>query len=106
MSEIKKRQCADPEYIKKLSESHKGISPPNKGVPMSEEQKRKLSIAKTGCKGHGQRRVLCVETGMIYESLTIASKETGSNLSKIVEVCKHNRRTTNGLHWEYVRVQT
>lgn len=36
------------ESRRKLSETHKGISPPNKGKPMSEEQKRKISVA---CKG-------------------------------------------------------
>lgn len=102
ISEIKKRQSADPEYRKKLSECHKGISPPNKGIPMSEEQKQKLSIAKTGCEGHGKRKVICIETGKIYDSLTQASKEEHVNMGKLVEVCKHHRKTTGGLHWEYL----
>lgn len=101
--EIKRRLDANPEYRRRLREGHKGISPPNKGKPMSEEQKIKLSIAKRGCEGHGKKKVLCVETGVIYESLTLAAKETGTNITKIVEVCKHHRHTSNGLHWEYAR---
>lgn len=100
---IKKRLDADPKYRKHLSEGHKGITPPNKGCPMSEEQKKKISIAKRGCEGHGKKKVLCVETGVVYDSLTAAAKETGANITKIVEVCKHHRRTTNGFRWEYVR---
>lgn len=101
LREIRAKLNNNPEYIKHLSESHKGKSPSNKGIPMTEEQKRKLSLAKRGCVGHGLIKVLCVETGVIYGSLTEASKATGSRVEKICEVCKHNRKTTNGFHWEY-----
>ena len=37
------------ETKKKLSESKKGQIPPNKGKPMSEEAKRKLSASRKGC---------------------------------------------------------
>lgn len=106
LREIRARLNKNPEYIRHLSESHKGKSPANKGVPMSDEQKRKLSIAKRGCEGHGFVRVLCVETGVIYDSLTEAAKATGSRREKICDVCRHNRKTTNGFHWKYVGEQT
>lgn len=106
ISEIRRRQAKDPEHIKRLSESHKGVTPWNKGVPMSEEQKRKVSLAKRGCEGHGKRAVLCVETGIIYESITQAAKITGANMGKIVQVCKHQRHTAKGYHWEYVGVES
>lgn len=102
ISEARKRQFDDPEFRKKMSECHKGITPPNKGIPMSEEQKKKVSLAKMGCEGHGKRKILCVETGIVYESLTQASKETGANMGKLVDVCKGHRKTTKGFHWEYV----
>ena len=101
LSEIKRRLDADPEYKKHVSESHKGKSPANKGCPMTDEQKKKISLAKQGCEGHGKRKVICIETGIIYDSLTLAAKETSTNISKIVAVCKHERKTTNGFHWEY-----
>lgn len=104
ISEIRRAQCADPEYIKKLSLSHKGIPAHNKGVPMSEEQKRKVSLAKMGCEGHGKRKVLCVETGIIYASLAEATQKTGLNTGKICEVCKGTRHTTGGYHWQYAEV--
>lgn len=102
LREIKRRLDNNEEYKKHISEAHKGITPPNKGVPMSEEQKRKISISKKGCEGHGKKKVLCVETGVIYDSLTSAAKETHSRIGKIVEVCKNNRCTTNGFHWQYI----
>jgi hypothetical protein len=36
------------EQRKNISISHMGIEPPNKGVPMSDEQKIKIGIANTG----------------------------------------------------------
>lgn len=102
LREIRSWLEQNPEYKRHMSESHKGIAPPNKGVPMSEEQKRKISLAKRGCVGHGQKKVLCVETGIVYDSLTEAAEKTGSRIEKIVDVCKHSRHTTNGFHWEYM----
>lgn len=101
LSEIKRRLDANSDYKRHVSESHRGNAPANKGCKLSEEQKKKISLAKRGCKGHGQKKVLCVETGHIYESLTAAAESTGTRIEKIVDVCKHNRKTTNGFHWEY-----
>ena len=101
ISRIKKAQSASTEYRKKLSEAHKGITPPNKWKPMSEEQKRKVSLAKMGCEGTGKREVVCIETGIVYSSLAEASKQTGANISKICEVCRGNRHTSGGYHWKY-----
>lgn len=102
MSEAKKRQYADPIYRKRLSECHKGITPHNKGVPMSDEQKKKVSEAKKGIPNEKNRRkVICVELGKTFSGLIEASKETGANITKICEVCKGNRKTAGGYHWRY-----
>ena len=53
----------------------------------------------------GNRRLVrCVETGEVFASLTEAAKAKGINSSKITSVCKGTRKTTGGLHWEYVEV--
>lgn len=102
ISEIKKAQYSTPEFRKKLSEGHKGLPAHNKGVPMTEEQRRKVSLAKMGCEGTGKRKVICIDSGTVYESITEASRETGAQMSKIIEVCKHHRKATLGQRWEYV----
>ena len=101
MSELKKKQALDPDYKKKMSECHKGITPPNKGVPMSEEQKRKISLAKKGCKGHGQKKVRCIETGKVFDSVSEAAKSVGVDVGKISGACHGHRKTSGGFHWKY-----
>ena len=51
-----------------------------------------------------RRQVRCVDTGEVFASLTEAAKAKGINSSKITSVCKGKRKTTGGLHWEYVDV--
>lgn len=48
MSEAQTLRYKDPEQRKKISESNKGKPAPNKGLPMSAEQKQKISEAKKG----------------------------------------------------------
>ena len=45
-------------------------------------------------------RVKCIETGIIYESVTIAQEIT--KCAHISMVCKGLRKTAGGYHWEYV----
>lgn len=51
-----------------------------------------------------RRQVRCIDTGEVFASLTEAAKAKGINSSKITSVCKGKRKTTGGLHWEYVEV--
>ena len=48
-----------------------------------------------------QRKVICIDTGIIYESITKAAKATNCNSSKISECCLGTRNHTNNLHWKY-----
>ena len=102
LSYITLHRCDDPEYRKRLSESHKGKIPPNKGVPMSEEQKRKVSLAKKGCKPSHTQPVKCIELDRVFNSMREASKETNTNHTKICMVCRGQRKTAGGYHWQYI----
>lgn len=48
------------------------------------------------------RSVQCLESGAIYETITIASQETGISKSGICGACNGNRKTAGGFHWKYV----
>lgn len=50
-----------------------------------------------------KKPVRCVETGIVYESATDAARKVpNTTQSKICMVCKKQRKTCGGYHWEYV----
>lgn len=44
-------------------------------------------------------QILCVETGIIYNSMREASEQTGTNYGNLSRACKTGR-LCNGFHWE------
>jgi group I intron endonuclease len=48
-----------------------------------------------------KRKVKCVTTGVVYDSISDAAKATGSHQSKVTLCCQGKRAKTNGLSWEY-----
>lgn len=97
----------DPEYIKKLSESHKGkvfseetkkkMSESQKNLPQEVKNKRIQAQKKVVCK-----KIECIETGIIYNSITEAAKTIGLNPNSLTPALKNNNRTAKGYHWRYV----
>lgn len=65
-----------PEHSKHNSESHKGIVNANK-------------------------RIICVETGIEYESAREATRMLGINYKNISNVLRGHRPTCDGYHWEF-----
>ena len=67
-----------------------------RGVPKNPDSIQKMSAAKDPKK----RKVLCVETNKIYDSLTAASKDTGINKSNISSASLKENATAGGFHWQ------
>ena len=88
LSEAHKRENLSEETLRKMSEARKGKH-------LSEEQKRKLVESNS-------RKVLCVETGTIYNSVNQAALNTGSHGPNISAVCRGKTNTAAGYHWKYV----
>ena len=81
------------ETRRKLSESHKGKVPPNKGIPMSEEQKKKLS-----------KKVLqfTLDGEFIREWPSVAEVgRNGYNFSHIAACCRGEYKQAYGFKWCY-----
>lgn len=79
-----------------------GKKKPHKGVPRSEETRKKLSIAKKGKNDHCfKRSVMCVETGIIYNSITEAAKANNVDQGNISRSLTNHNRKTAGLSWKY-----
>jgi hypothetical protein len=49
------------------------------------------------------QKVLCVELGVIYNSLQDASKTLGIHQSNITKVCQGTRKTAGGYTWQYIK---
>jgi hypothetical protein len=85
-----------------MSRVQKGI--PHKPHKVTEETKAKISASKKGKhfggKGATAQRIVCVETGIVYESAKDASLTIGGNYRSINNVCK-NGKTYKGFHWQY-----
>ena len=48
------------------------------------------------------KRVLCVETKIIYSSAHEADRQTGVCYQNITKVCRRERKTAGGYHWRYI----
>ena len=94
-----------------LNESDK-IKSKERCWTLSEESKNKISLSKMGKKYlHWNNpefrnrhciKVKCIEKDIIYDSVINASRSINIGSAHIVDVCRGNRKTCGGFHWEYV----
>ena len=66
------------------------------GKKLSEEWRQHLSEAQPH-----KKRIICLETGVVYDSFADAARKTGLNRTKIVSCCTGKRHKTGGLHFAY-----
>lgn len=74
------------------------------GKEFSEERKKNISKSKTGkCTGRNNphsKKVICVETGQVFETLKEASEWCGVSIQNAV---RKDSRTAGGYHWKYYK---
>lgn len=91
-------------------ETKRRISKTLKGKTLSSTHRENLSKALKGrCKGmytgsarYNAKPVMCIETGIIYDAIAEASRETHTNRTSIIRCVKGTQSTANGFHWKYV----
>ena len=49
------------------------------------------------------KKVMCVETGLIYPSTNEVQRQTGFSKSSISMCCNGKQKTCSGFHWKYVQ---
>lgn len=81
------------EEKKKISESVK-----KNRKPISDEGRKKISEI-------NKRPVICIETGVVYESMNAAAEELGICKQSISKCCRGERQTAGGFHWAYYTEQ-
>lgn len=78
-------------------EARKAISIGHIGLKVSEETKMKMSKSMTT-----KRKVKCVETDEIFDSVTTACRKYNLDKSTVCAVCNGRRKKTGGFTWIYV----
>lgn len=86
--------AAEREYIKAYNPPE-NIAP-GQGYPDSLVQGREVSHARQS------RKVICLDTGVVYASVNEAAALTGSNRNHVKDCCHRTRHQTNGLHFQFV----
>lgn len=67
--------------------------------PMREARRKNIKIASQA----QYKKVECIETGKIYDSLTQAVLDVGlKGSSSIIRACKNHNKKAGGYHWRYV----
>jgi group I intron endonuclease len=96
--------------------TRKKISKSNTGKVCSEEAKEKNRLWHLGKKPTKEskekaakihcKKVRCIETGIIYDSIGKACLESGANRDGIGLCCKGKIKTSGKLHWEFYNSPT
>lgn len=86
------------ETRKRISENRKG-----KGLHVfSEEHKQRIKAHHRG--GADKKKVVCVETGEVYESINCAARAVNASKKLISNCCRKvpHYNTAKGYHWQFV----
>ena len=89
------------------------MSKTRKGVPKTEEHKKAISEAlkkyertpehnRNNQLAQHRKPVQCIETGIIYESLSDAERKTGILGETISRNCRGKQKSASGLHWSFI----
>ena len=100
---------------KRSAETCKRISESKTGTRMSEKTRAIMSATRRGkpksgkaranmklAQAKNQKRVRCLETGEVFESITMAAEHYGIRSGEISSVCNGKRNTAAGLHWSFL----
>ena len=74
----------------------------NCGRLHTEEECKKISEASKGRMSSKRRKVLCIETQQIFESVLDASEWCGSADSNLIACLKGRKKTCKRYHWKYI----
>lgn len=70
-----------------------------KVAEVSKERMREAKLADTRLK---RQRVLCVETGEVFNSITAAAEKVGTTKISLSRACRGIYKSAKGFTWEYI----
>lgn len=94
------KQWANHEIKKKICGENNGMY----GKHHTEESRKKISETRIGkeIKKRYPNNVKCIELNKIFNNSIHAGKELSLDSSAILKVCRGERKTCGGYHWEFV----
>lgn len=124
ISAAKRGRVLEEEHRRKISEANKGkplsdehrqkLSDAHRGKVLSEEHRQKMSAAHQGVRRSAEtkakiqeasrnrmKRVICIETNEVYNSLSEASRKNQIHQSAISGCCNGIYQTAGGKHWRF-----
>lgn len=101
MSNARKGKKRSPETCKNISKSKMGDKNPMFGKKISEETRKKMSLAQRN-KTLQSKPVICLNNNTIYPSAAEASRVLNLQKSKISNVCNGKRKSTGGYIFKFV----
>lgn len=87
------------EMKEKISKNKKGSIPWNKGTKGI--MKANKTSFKKGELSLNSKKVICLETNIVYESIEDARIKTKTNRTSLSNVCNGKQNTAGGLHWKF-----
>ena len=105
-------------FCQKVRSRMLGPGNPTRGKSFSIETRKKLSNARKGRWSKKQqealkknweknsKRVICVETGEVFNSITDASRKNNVDPKRITDACTGKQYRSNGFHWAYYTEST
>lgn len=100
-SEASFKKWENTEYRNKVVQGRKKM-----WAEASEECKQKMlsNLDRTGKAGKKKsKKVECIETGIVYDSVREAERQTGINHSNISLACNEKRKTAGKYHWRFIQ---
>lgn len=98
------KQWSNPKNKEKISGANNCMY----GKPRPEEVKKKISEAKKGkpnLKLRNRTPVTCIELNKTFDDARTAGKELMLDSSGILKVCRHERKTCGGYHFEFTTME-
>ena len=99
ISDASKRMWKDEKRHMELSKRMMGKNNPNYGKKCTPEKNESLRKLRLGKPAPNRRKVICINTGKIYDSVRVAEIQTG--VSNISCCCNGKRRSCGGLRWRF-----
>lgn len=98
MSEAHKGWKMPQAQKEKISKAMAGRVSPLKGAALTEEHKSRIRSSHK----KSMKKVLCVDTGVIYESMHEATRKTGVDYRNISACCHGRIKSCGGYVWRFV----